>query len=337
MQSSQPGSNSERLLQVKDLKVYFSVETGFFAKLFSKASTYVRAVDNVSFGVDKGEIFSLAGESGCGKTTLGMSIMRLVEVTSGKIYFNGTDVLSLNRKNLKKFRRDAQMIFQDPYEALPPHLTVFDIIGESIDVHKLASTYDEKMDLVYKVLEDVRLIPAERFIDAYSHQLSGGQRQRVAIASALVLKPKLIVADEPVSMLDVSVRSEILNLMLELREQFKLTYLFITHDLAVARYLSDRIAIMYLGKIVEMGRTKGIIETPLHPYTKALMSVVPVPDPFIDREKRIILSGEVPSATNIPSGCRFHTRCPLAKENCRKMEPEMVEAEPGHYVACWCI
>jgi len=295
---------------------------------------FVRAVDDVSFYVKRGEIFSLAGESGSGKTTTGKSILRLVEPTSGDVHFDGRDILSMNKKELKKLRRDMQIIFQDPYESLNPRQTVFDIISEPLEVNNLVDTYAEKVKKVSEALQDVELSPPEEFMNRYPHELSGGQRQRVAVASTLVLKPKFIVADEPVSMVDVSIRAGILNLMANLKEKMDLTYLLITHDLSVARYMCDRIAIMYLGKIMETGPTGVIVDNPLHPYTEALISVIPVPDPKLRDRERLILRGEIPDPVNVPPGCRFHPRCSYAIDVCREAEPEMVEVEKDHFVAC---
>jgi len=322
-------TQSSMLLDVQDLKVWFPARTG----LLSRNKTYVHAVDGVSFQVAPREIFCLVGESGCGKTTIANTLVRLVKPTSGKVVFNNIDLLSLRKEDMRKLRQNIQMIFQDPYESLNPHMTIFDIVAEPLDVNHLVDRPDEKDTRVAQALEAVGLTPAQSFFDSYPHQLSGGQRQRVAIAAALALKPALIVADEPVSMLDISVRAGILKLMLALRSEFKLTYLFITHDLALARHLVDRIAVMYLGRIVEMGDTKSVIETPLHPYTRSLISVVPVPNPKA-KKKKILLAGEIPSPIQIPSGCRFHTRCPIAREICSKEQPELQEVRASHYVAC---
>jgi oligopeptide/dipeptide ABC transporter ATP-binding protein len=319
----------QRLLDVHDLRVWFPVRKSFL----SKVKTFVRAVDGVSFFVRQREIFCLVGESGCGKTTVANTLLGLVKATSGSATFNEMNLLSLPKEQRRDFRRNTQMIFQDPYESLNPHMTIFDIIAEPLEVNHLAGNHDEKESRVTESLKAVGLTPPQAFLDHYPHQLSGGQRQRVAIAAALVLKPALILADEPVSMLDISVRAGILKLMLDLRNEFNLTYLFITHDLATARNFVDRVAVMYLGRIVETGDTKSVIETPLHPYTKALISVVPVPDPKTKKQKTL-LAGEIPSPIEIPSGCRFHTRCPIARESCSKHDPELQEVRPGHYVAC---
>jgi peptide/nickel transport system ATP-binding protein len=301
--------------------------------LLSKAKTYVRAVDGVSFDIGNREIFCLVGESGCGKTTIANTLLGLVNATSGSAILNGMNLLKLTKEQRTQFRRNTQMIFQDPYDSLNPHMTVFEIIAEPLEVNNLTNDPEEKESRVKQCLEAVGLAPPQTFLDHYPHQLSGGQRQRVAIAAALVLKPSLMVADEPVSMLDISVRAGILKLMLDLRNEFNLTYLFITHDLATARNFVDRIAVMYLGRIVEIGDTKSVIETPLHPYTKALISVVPVPDPKT-RKQKTLLAGEIPNPVEIPPGCRFHTRCPVARESCSQDEPALEESLPGHYVAC---
>lgn len=293
---------------------------------------FVKAVDDVSFDVRRGEIFTLAGESGCGKTTTGKLVLKLFPVTSGKIFFDGQDITGLKGEELRALRRKMQMIFQDPYASFNPRMRVGDAVGHSLEIHKLAKG-EEKKQHVKDILERVGLVPAEKFVDLFPHQISGGQRQRAAMARSLILQPEFIVADEPVSMIDVSLRTAIIDLMLDLRRDFGLTYLFITHDLAIAKYISDRIAVMYLGKIVELGRKDAIFNSPVHPYTKALLAAIPVPNPERKRNPSELI-GEVPSAIDIPSGCRFHTRCKYAKEGCSVKEPELVEVTPGHFAAC---
>lgn len=321
------------LLEVKNLKKFFPVREGFFKNLLSRGDKWIRAVDDISFEIMPGEVFGLAGESGCGKTTTGKTILKLYESTSGGVFFDGVDVFGITPKELKDLRRKMQIIYQDPYESLNPRMNTFDIVSEGAIIHDLAETQSEMEELVYTALEIVELTPPEEFIFRYPHELSGGQRQRVCIARAIILKPKFIVADEPVSMLDVSIRASILQLMLKWKAESDISYLFITHDLAVARHMCDRIAIMYLGKIVEMGAIDKVIETPQHPYTQALMAAVPVPDPEAERTK-VMITGEVPTAIDPPSGCRFHPRCPYAKESCKGESPNLLELERDHLVAC---
>jgi oligopeptide/dipeptide ABC transporter ATP-binding protein len=320
-------------LKVVDLKKWFPVRMGVASRLLSRKPKHVKAVDGVSFEVKKGEIFGLAGESGCGKTTTGKTILRLLEPTSGEIYFQGENITSLGKAEMKTLRKKMQIVYQDPYEALNPRMTVYDIISEPIDVHKLADSPLEKEEIIYSVLKDVELVPQEDFILRFPHELSGGQRQRVAIARTLVMNPSFIVADEPISMLDVSIRAGILKTMLKVGEAGGISYIFVTHDLAYARHICDRGAIMYLGKIVEMAPMDVLVKNPLHPYTVALMAAVPVPDPRLEKA-RAIIGGEVPTPIDPPSGCRFHPRCPKCMETCREEEPALREVENGHYVAC---
>ena len=320
------------IVDVEHLKKYFPVQKSFFEKLFTRTSSYVKAVDDISFSINEGEVFTLAGESGCGKTTTGMILAMLLNPSGGKILFDGTDIVGLRSEELRLLRRRIQIVFQDPYASLNPRMRIGEAVGHPLEIHGLATGVD-KRNRVLEILEKVGLTPPERFVDLYPHELSGGQRQRVAIARSIILRPEFIVADEPVSMLDVSIRTVLIDLMMELRKEFGLTYLFITHDLAVAKYISDRIAIMYLGKIVETGDKEEVFSNPLHPYTKALLSAVPVPDPERKRET-VELKGEVPSAIQVPAGCRFHPRCPYAFAKCSEVEPQLIEIEENHCAAC---
>jgi peptide/nickel transport system ATP-binding protein len=324
----------QTLIAVDGLKVWFPLRTGFFKSLIGGEDQYVHAVDGVSFQLQRGEIFCLAGESGCGKTTTGKALLRLVEPTAGSIEYEGVDILSLSNQEMKEYRRKLQIIFQDPYGSLNPRQTVREIVAEPLKVHNLAQKTDDLRDYVNLALTNAGLTPPEEFWNRYPHELSGGQQQRVVIASVLVLEPDFIVADEPVSMLDVSIRSEILRLMLELRDTANLTYLFITHDLSLAWTIADRIGIMYLGRLVEVGNADRVIHHSLHPYTKALISVIPSPDPKARERDRTILEGDPPSPIQIPSGCRFHPRCPISKDGCKLEEPQLRELDDGHYVAC---
>lgn len=321
------------IVRVEHLKKYFPVQKSVLEQLFTRKKKSVRAVDDVTFSIKKGEIFTLAGESGCGKTTTGKLIVRLLKPTSGRIYFKGEDITQLKHEKLRLLRRKMQIIFQDPYASLNPRMTIGKAIGHPLEIHGLARG-EEKKGKVLEVLQKVGLTPPQQFMNLFPHQLSGGQRQRVALGRSIILEPEFMVADEPVSMIDVSLRTTIIDLMLGFRKELGLTYLFVTHDLAVAKYISDRIAIMYLGKIIEIGSKESLFKNPLHPYTKALLSAIPVPEPKKRREV-IELEGEVPSAINIPPGCRFSSRCPFKKDECTKTEPELVEAEKDHFVACY--
>jgi len=321
------------IISIKDLKVYFDVKSGFIKDFLSKEKKKVKAVDGLSLDIYKGEIVSLVGESGSGKTTVGKAILKLVEKTDGKILFEGKEIDKKNKKDIKEFRQRAQMIFQDPYQSLNPKNIISDIVSEPLEVNGLISSIKDRDKKVVEALEWAGLTPASEYLSRYPHELSGGQRQRVAIAGSMILNPEFIIADEPVSMLDVSVRSGILKLMLDLKEEKGVSYLFITHDLSLAWAISDRVAIMYLGKILELGDANLIIGACCHPYTKALVSVMPLPK--VDKDKkRIILKGETPNPANIPLGCRFHPRCPIAQDICRKEEPSLKEIADNHFVAC---
>jgi peptide/nickel transport system ATP-binding protein len=321
------------LLTVTDLKKYFPVEKGFLDRLLTSQKSFVHAVDDVSFSVNRGDILGLVGESGSGKSTTGRLCLKLVEPTSGSIMFEGTDLAKLHGEELRRFRKNMQLIFQDPMSSLSPRIKLGDAIRHALSFQGVG-TASEQTERTRAILERVGLKPWGNFYDRYPHQLSGGQRQRVVIARALVLNPKFVVADEPIAMVDVSVRAQILELMLELKKEFDLTYLFITHDLAMANYVCHSIAIMYLGKIVETGSKEDVFSRPLHPYTLALLSSIPVPDPKA-KLKRIIPKGEIPSPINPPKGCRFHPRCPYAQNICSEREPQLEEIKPQRYAACF--
>ena len=321
---------SDKLLQVEHLKQYFP------AGGMGKNRKFVKAVDDVSFFVNKGETLGLVGESGCGKTTTGRSILRLYEPTGGKITFDGKVILDVENKvkvDMLPYRQKMQMVFQDPYASLDPRMTVGDIVGEAIDIHKLAANKKERHDMIISMLEKVGL--NSEHANRYPHEFSGGKRQRVGIARALAVNPQFIVCDEPISALDVSIQAQVVNMFEELQEQMGLTYLFIAHDLSVVKHISDRIGVMYLGKMVELADSYELVARSLHPYTKSLISAIPIADPIKARaSKRIVLQGDVPSPLNPPTGCRFRTRCPYADECCAQKEPEWREVEKGHYVAC---
>jgi peptide/nickel transport system ATP-binding protein len=324
---------NDLILKVEDLKKYFQAEkTG----IWSSGEKLVYALDGVSLELKKGEILALAGESGCGKSTLALTLMILEKPTSGKIIFDGEDITNLQGDSQKRVRRKVQMVFQDPYESLNPLMSIRDLVSEPLLVHKLFPEPQEREARVRMALEDAGLKPADVYINRYPHELSGGQRQRVVVACALVLNPVLLLADEPVSMLDVSIRAEILNLLADLRREKGISVIFITHDMATAANICDRIAVMYLGRIVETGQTREVLTHPQHPYTKALISVIPIPNPR-HRRKRIILQGAPPNAIEIPPGCRFHPRCPLAFERCLKDDPLLMQVKGSHTSACWLV
>ncbi len=318
----------EKLIEIKQLVKHFPIKKG----LFSREVGSVKAVNSVTLDIYKGETLGLVGESGCGKSTLGRSIIRLIEPTSGEVLFKGENFLAYSSRELRQARRHMQIIFQDPYASLNPRMTIGSIIGEPLSIHKLVTSKKEKVDRVVELLHEVGLRPD--LLNRYPHEFSGGQRQRIGIARAIALKPEFIVCDEPVSALDVSIQAQVINLLSDLQKKFKLTYLFIAHDLKVVEYISNRVAVMYLGEIVELARSEDIYRDPKHPYTQALLSAIPVPDPK-GKKQRILLKGDVPSSINPPSGCPFHTRCHYKiVERCKLEHPQLRELAPGHWVSC---
>ena len=328
--AAQGPQHDDVLLEVKNLKMHFPVTSGM---LFQRTVAHVKAVDDVSFSVRRGETLGLVGESGCGKTTTGRCILQLYKPTSGEVVFEGQDLTRLNTKQMRAMRREMQVIFQDPYSSLNPRMTAGNIIGEPLIVHGLVNGKAEYRERVAELLMNVGLNPY--MADRFPHEFSGGQRQRIGVARALSVSPKFIVADEPVSALDVSIQAQIINLLEELQEQFNLTYLFIAHDLSVVRHISDRVGVMYLGHLVEIAERNEIYRNPIHPYTRALLSAVPIPDPVLDAEReRVLLTGEVPSPLNPPSGCVFHPRCPIADQTCSRVLPELREVNADHWSAC---
>ncbi len=319
---------SRDLIEVKNLVKYFPITGG----ILSRVVGWIKAVDGVNFTIKRGETLGLVGESGCGKTTLGRVILRLLDATSGECLFEGNNIFDLNREDMRRLRREMQIIFQDPYASLNPRMSVGDIIGEPLEIHGVARG-KEKQKRVHELLEVVGLRP--HHARRYPHEFSGGQRQRIGVARALALNPKLIICDEPVSALDVSIQSQVINLLEDLQAEFDLTYLFIAHDLSVIKHISDRVAVMYLGKIVELTGSVDLYKNPQHPYTEALLSAIPIPDPKIQKTReRIILTGDVPSPSNPPSGCRFHTRCLYTEDICKKEDPEFLDIGGDHWVAC---
>src|SRR3954452_7157451 len=323
------GNDGQTLLSVKNLKMHFPITQGI---ILQRQVGAVKAVDDVSFDITQGETLGLVGESGCGKSTTGRAILQLYKPTAGAVEFRGRDLVKLKSGDMRRMRRELQMIFQDPYASLNPRMTVGSIIGEPLEIHNLAKGR-EKTERVQELLRTVGLNPY--FANRYPHEFSGGQRQRIGIARALAVEPKFIVCDEPISALDVSIQAQIINLLEELQEKLGLTYLFIAHDLAVVRHISDRVAVMYVGKMVELTDRNTIFDQPMHPYTRALLSAIPIPDPVLEKRRtRMILVGDVPSPVNPPPGCRFNPRCPYAEDNCRTDEPPLAEVKAGHFVAC---
>ena len=317
--------SQDTLVEVRHLKEYFHINTGLFS------SRPLKAVDDVSFSIRRGETLGLVGESGCGKTTVGRTLLHLYQPTAGEIWFDGKKIVT--PRDIAEYRRQTAMVFQDPYSSLNPRMTVADIIGEPLDVHRMFKSEAQRKERILELMAQVGL--NSEHANRYAHEFSGGQRQRIGIARALAMKPRFVVCDEPVSALDVSIQAQVINMFDELQEKMGLTYLFIAHDLLVVRHISDRIAVMYLGKMVELADAKEIYDHPLHPYTRSLMSAVPLPDPKLAREnRRIVLSGDIPSPLNAPSGCPFRTRCPYASEVCAEVMPEFRDVGGGHFVAC---
>ncbi len=324
-------SKGQPLVDVQNLKMHFPITRGI---IFQRQVGAIKAVDGVSFGLVKGETLGLVGESGCGKSTTGRALLQLYRPTGGNVIFEGTDLTKTKGEDLRKMRRRMQMIFQDPYASLNPRMTVGSIVGEPLEVHNIGSNKKERQERVQELLKIVGLNPY--FVNRYPHEFSGGQRQRIGVARALAVNPAFIVCDEPISALDVSIQAQIINLLEDLQDELDLTYLFIAHDLSVVRHISDRIAVMYLGKIVELADRDELYADPMHPYTQALLSAVPIPDPVIEgKRKRIILEGDVPSPANPPKGCNFCTRCPRVMDICRDQEPPFKEYKPGHSAACF--
>lgn len=325
-------TSQDNLIEVTDLKKWFPVQTSFLDTFLSRKVDHVRAVDGVSFTIRRGEVLGLAGESGSGKTTIGRLVIGLEEPTEGQVYFDGVDLSTLSSEKLRRMRRRMQVIFQDPMASLNPRMSIGESIGHGLKIH-FPKKADQHRDMILSIMEKVGLSPSGFFYNKYPHQVSGGQRQRVVIARALVTQPDLILADEPIAMADVSVRALLLDLMVQLKEEFQLTYLFITHDLATAKYICDRIGILYLGRLAELADLRELYAYPLHPYTQALLAAVPVPDPH-ERRTQPMPEGEIPNPINPPSGCRFHPRCPIARPDCSEREPELRELRPRHWVAC---
>lgn len=329
--NGQANGRGDVLLQVRDLQMHFPITRGI---VFQRQVGAIKAVDGINFDLYRGETLGLVGESGCGKSTTGRAILQLHRPTAGHVLFEGTDLTETKGEALRKMRRRMQMIFQDPYASLNPRMTVGSIIGEPLEVHSIGSSRKDRQERVQELLKTVGLNPY--FVNRYPHEFSGGQRQRIGVARALAVNPAFIVADEPISALDVSIQAQVINLLEDLQEELGLTYLFIAHDLSVVRHISDRIAVMYLGKIVELADRDELYANPKHPYTQALLSAVPIPDPVIEgQRKRIILEGDVPSPANPPQGCNFCTRCPRVMDICKQEEPPFNEYEGGHYTACW--